>query len=409
MLLLVAKLFRMDFMDEEREYTESPQMVYVADSHSLAALCENWSQLEALAVDTEFMRTNTFYAKLGLLQIGVGHCSYLLDPLEIDDWAPFEALCRAGIVEFIFHSCSEDLSVFLSHFGFVPERIFDTQLAASFLGLGPSLSYAALVLLRLDAVIEKDVTRSDWLQRPLTDAQLRYAAIDVVHLIDLRNQLLSELHERNMSDWFVIECQNLIRTALNNESESSWSMLYRSLGNAWRLSSAGLILLRELSVWREKEARRRDKPKSWILKDNDLIEIAGVLSGVNTSGEPGSDARLLINGGGLSRVEASALKRYGSVFIKLAENCDYTTKIDNADLSAPLTPEMRKRLKRLQAVVTSAAEAHGLAPEVLARKRQLLAYMHLMDAEPEKGAWPSELSLWKRELLQVGFEGVLDS
>ena len=95
--------------------------------------------------------------------------------------------------------------------------------------------------------------------------------------------------------------------------------------------------------------------------------------------------------------------------IKLAEDCDYTSKIDNADLSAPLTPEMRKRLKRLQAVVTSTAEAHGLAPEVLARKRQLLAYMHLMDAEPEKGAWPSELSLWKRELLQVGFEGVLDS
>lgn len=396
-------------MGEAREYTESPQMVYVADSHSLAALCESWSQLDALAVDTEFMRTNTFYAKLGLLQIGDGHCSYLLDPLEIDDWAPFEALCRAGIVEFIFHSCSEDLSVFLSHFGFVPERLFDTQLAASFLGLGPSLSYAALVLLRLDAVIEKDVTRSNWLQRPLTDAQLRYAAIDVVHLIDLRNQLLSELRERNMSDWFATECQNLIQTALNNEAESSWSTLYQSLSNAWRLSSDGLVLLRALSVWREKEARRRDKPKSWILKDNDLVEIAGVLSGTNTSGEQVSSARLSIDKGSLSRVEPSVVKRYGSVFAQLADGCDYTQKIDNAELSAPLTPDMRKRLKRLQAVVASAAEAHGLAPEVLARKRQLLAYMHLMESEPEKGAWPSELSLWKKELLQAAFEGVLDS
>ena len=115
------------------------------------------------------------------------------------------------------------------------------------------------------------------MQRPLTDAQLRYAAIDVVHLIDLRNQLLSELRERNMSDWFATECQNLIQTALNNEAESSWSTLYQSLSNAWRLSSDGLVLLRALSVWREKEARRRDKPKSWILKDNDLVEIAGAL------------------------------------------------------------------------------------------------------------------------------------
>jgi ribonuclease D len=97
------------------------------------------------------------------------------------------------------------------------------------------------------------------------------------------------------------------------------------------------------------------------------------------------------------------------VFAELADGSDYTAKIDNAELSAPLTPDMRKRLKRLQAVVASAAEAHGLAPEVLARKRQLLAYMHLMETEPEKGAWPSELSLWKKELLQAGFEGVLDS
>ena len=98
----------------------------------------------------------------------------------------------------------------------------------------------------------------------------------------------------------------------------------------------------------------------------------------------------------MSRVEASVVKRYGSMFAELADGCDYTAKIDNAKLSAPLTPDMRKRLKRLQAVVASAAEAHGLAPEVLARKRQLLAYMHLMETEPEKGAWPSELSLWKK-------------
>jgi len=394
-------------MIEASELNDSTPMVYVTDTQSLAALCERWSQLDAIAVDTEFMRTDTFYAKLGLLQIGDGQCSFLLDPLEIEDWAPFERLCRNVDVEFIFHSCSEDLSVFLSHFGFLPQRIFDTQLAASFLGLGPSLSYAALVLLRLDQVIEKDVTRSDWLQRPLTAAQQRYAAIDVVHLIELRNQLRDELREKNISDWFDAECLSLIQTAIDYESEDNWSSLYQSLSNAWRLNERGLILLRALCVWREKEARRRDKPKSWIVKDSDLVEVASSLAVQGELGGEVDDKHAMIANGALSRVDTNVVKRYASVFAELAASCDYTASLDGAIFSAPLSPELRKRLKKLQAVVASTAEAHGIAPEVLARKRHLLAFIHRVDADPTQLSWPRELSLWKKNLLQATFEDVL--
>ena len=394
-------------MIEASELNDSTPMVYVTDTQSLAALCERWSQLDAIAVDTEFMRTDTFYAKLGLLQIGDGQCSFLLDPLEIEDWTPFERLCRNDDVEFIFHSCSEDLSVFLSHFGFLPQRVFDTQLAASFLGLGPSLSYAALVLLRLDQVIEKDVTRSDWLQRPLTAAQQRYAAIDVVHLIELRNQLRDELREKNVSDWFDAECLSLIQTAIDYESEDNWSSLYQSLSNAWRLNERGLILLRALCVWREKEARRRDKPKSWIVKDSDLVEVASSLAVQGELGGEVDDKHVMIANGALSRVDTNVVKRYASVFAELAASCDYTASLDGAIFSAPLSPELRKRLKKLQAVVASTAEAHGIAPEVLARKRHLLTFIHLVDADPTQLSWPRELSLWKKDLLQSTFEDVL--
>jgi len=394
-------------MIEASELNDSTPMVYVTDTQSLAALCERWSQLDAIAVDTEFMRTDTFYAKLGLLQIGDGQCSFLLDPLEIEDWTPFERLCRNDDVEFIFHSCSEDLSVFLSHFGFLPQRVFDTQLAASFLGLGPSLSYAALVLLRLDQVIEKDVTRSDWLQRPLTAAQQRYAAIDVVHLIELRNQLRDELREKNVSDWFDAECLSLIQTAIDYESEDNWSSLYQSLSNAWRLNERGLILLRALCVWREKEARRRDKPKSWIVKDSDLVEVASSLAVQGELGGEVDDKHAMIANGALSRVDTNVVKRYASVFAELAASCDYTASLDGAIFSAPLSPELRKRLKKLQAVVASTAEEHGIAPEVLARKRHLLAFIHLVDADPTRLSWPRELSLWKKDLLQATFEDVL--
>jgi ribonuclease D len=394
-------------MIEASELDDSTPMVYVTDAQSLAALCERWSQLDAIAVDTEFMRTDTFYAKLGLLQIGDGQCSFLLDPLKIEDWTSFERLCRSDDVEFIFHSCSEDLSVFLSHFGFLPRRIFDTQLAASFLGLGPSLSYAALVLLRLEQVIEKDVTRSDWLQRPLTAAQQRYAAIDVVHLIELRNQLRYELREKNVSDWFDAECLSLIQAAIDYESEDNWSTLYQSLSNAWRLNERGLILLRALCIWREKEARRRDKPKSWIVKDTDLVEVATRLAVQSEFGEGAAGKQAMIAKGALSRVDTSVVKRYASVFVELAVACDYTDALDGAIFSAPLSPELRKRLKKLQAVVASTAEAHGIAPEVLARKRHLLAFIYLVDANPTQSPWPRELSLWKKDLLQAGFEGVL--
>lgn len=394
-------------MTESSGRDDSTPLVYVTDAQHLATLCEGWAELDAIAVDTEFMRTNTFYAKLGLLQIGDGQCSYLLDPLEIKDWTPFERLCGSGDVEFIFHSCSEDLSVFLSHFGFVPKRIFDTQLAASFLGLGPSLSYAALVLLRLDQVIEKDVTRSDWLQRPLTSAQQRYAAIDVVHLIALRNQLRYELKEKNVSEWFDAECLSMIQTAIDYESEDTWSMLYQSLGNAWRLNTPGLILLKALCVWREKEARRRDKPKSWIVKDADLVEVATRLAVLGEPGKESDPKQALIAQGVLSRVDAGVVKRYASAFAELAASCDYTVPIDDATLSAPLSPEKRKRLKKLQAVVASTAQSHGIAPEVLARKRHLLAFMHSADTNPAQSPWPRELSLWKKDLLQAGLEGAL--
>jgi ribonuclease D len=109
----------------------------------------------------------------------------------------------------------------------------------------------------------------------------------------------------------------------------------------------------------------------------------------------------------LSRVDAGVVKRYASAFAELAASCDYTVPIDDATLSAPLSPEKRKRLKKLQAVVVSTAQAHGITPEVLARKRHLLAFMHSADTNPAQSPWPRELSLWKKDLLQAGLEGAL--
>ena len=145
-------------------------------------LCSKWRSEKFLAIDTEFIRTNTFYPKLGLLQIADTNNCYLIDPLCISEWSPFAQLLNLDI-EFCIHSCSEDLNLLHTSISMMPREIFDSQLAAAFLGLGYSLSYQGLVKLLLGEEIPKDETRADWLKRPLTDTQLQYAANDVSYLL----------------------------------------------------------------------------------------------------------------------------------------------------------------------------------------------------------------------------------
>lgn len=157
--------------------------IWIEQDTELAELCQRWRQQAAIAVDTEFMRTSTFYPIAGLIQIGDGKGCYLIDPLAIQDFTPLRDLLLDESVTKVLHSCSEDLVVFQRLLGIVPAPLFDTQIAAAFAGYGFSLGYAGLVKAVLNTEIPKEETRSDWLQRPLSVAQLKYAALDVAHML----------------------------------------------------------------------------------------------------------------------------------------------------------------------------------------------------------------------------------
>lgn len=248
--------------------------VIIKDDEAFSALCRDWSEGVTLALDTEFVRTNTFYSNIGLLQLADTNACYLVDPLCIKDWSEFSQLLVNPACSFVIHSCSEDLNLLYTFLGVVPLNLFDTQVAAAFVGMGYSISYQALVNELLGIELDKGETRSDWLRRPLSERQLEYAALDVLYLLELQAMLQAQLEDKGMLGWLQAECDSRVENATGSEQEATWQLIYAGFSNAWRMSDLALSYLQKLCYWREQESRHRNKPRSWIIKDQDLGAIA---------------------------------------------------------------------------------------------------------------------------------------
>ena len=167
---------------------------WVDNDQQLASLCASWMRQPIIGVDTEFMRSDTFFPHIGLLQIADADGAYLIDPLKIRDKSSLIEVLKQPSVIKVIHSCSQDLAVFHHYLGIFPEPIFDTQVAAAFVGHGLAISYANLLKNLLDIDIPKQETRSNWLQRPLSKAQLHYAALDAIYLLPIYHQMRQEMH-----------------------------------------------------------------------------------------------------------------------------------------------------------------------------------------------------------------------
>lgn len=380
------------------EMVDGQEVYWIESDQELKRLCQRWQSLQLLAVDTEFMRTNTFYPKLGLLQVGDGEACYLIDPLSISAWQPLLDLFDSTDVTFIVHSAGEDLVLLYTRFGVLPRKLFDTQLAAAFLGYGFSLSYQALVSTELHIDVEKDETRSDWLQRPLSAAQLRYAAIDVRYLHELHASLSAQLSATPKLDWFAGECRQLLDIAVQSESTSAWAQAYRNVSNAWRLDAPGLVRLQCLCYWREAQARQRDKPRNWIAKDAELFAIAEHLDATDLSVEQLQQVK---------GVPPGLLKRQGKRMLATIQ--DPPAAIQESpviEVSPPLLPEQRNILKRCQNAARNRAEELDMAPELLARKKQILGLLENFEQDQEL-SWGGDMAGWRKQVLQADFENAV--
>ena len=356
---------------------------WIRDDASLAQHCADWQRLPFVAVDTEFMRVDTFYPIAGLLQVSEGERAYLIDPLLIEDWAPFSALLQNPAVVKVLHACSEDLEVFLRLTDSLPAPLFDTQLAAAYLNLGFSMGYSRLVQSVLNIELPKGETRSDWLQRPLSETQISYAAEDVLHLAEVYTALQAQLSpEKNA--WVLEDGAELV---LNLRREVDPNEVYREAKLAWKLSRAQLAVLRELCAWREREARARNQPRNRVIREHSLWPIA--------RNQPDN----LVALARIDDMHPKTIRRDGETLLKLIEDAAATPAAEWPEaLPEPLPLEASTLLKKLRAIGQREGERLNVAAEIMLRKKTLEA---LLKTGYPNGPYqlPDSLRGWRRELM----------
>jgi len=359
------------------------KICWIINDADLSAQCANWQQLKFIALDTEFVRVNTFYAQIGLIQVSDGQSAWLIDPVLIEHWQPFADVLENPNVLKVLHAPSEDLEVFSRTCGALPAPLFDSQLAAAFLNLGASLGYCALVEKVLGVTLSKAETRSNWCQRPLSGEQVQYAAEDVLHLAALFQALQPQLSTQKTA-WLLEDGAQRV-AALQNAPplENAW----QSVKLAWKLSASQLAVLRALCAWREQVARERDRPKGWILPESALWPLARFAPD---------------NLAALSRIEGihpQCVRRDGQTLLALIKQASaLPPEHYPAPLAAPLPPSAKGLLKMLSEVTRQQAQRFELSCELLLRKKVL---QDLLQTGFPNGPWqlPPSLCGWRRDML----------
>lgn len=247
-------------------------MPIITKSDDVAAFCKELSVHEFVTIDTEFLREKTYYPKLCLVQLsGPDKKARAIDPLvEGIDLSPlFELLANKDILK-VFHSGRQDLEIFYNLTGAVVQSFFDTQIAAMVCGYGDSVGYENIVRQVSGYQVDKSSQFTNWSIRPLSDKQITYALGDVTHLCDVYLHLKAELEKRGRTEWVAQEERILNNPdTYANDPYKAWERIKIKSPKA-----KSLVVLRELAAWREMQARKRDIPKTWVMRDDALSDMA---------------------------------------------------------------------------------------------------------------------------------------
>ncbi len=249
----------------------SRSMRIVKTTGELAALIAELQGAAYLALDTEFMRDQTYWPKLCLMQVATPGTAAIIDPLDGNlDLSPFYKLIAAPNIVKVFHAARQDIEIFYHQGGVIPDPLFDTQIAAMVCGFGDAASYELLVRKLANVEIDKTARFTDWSHRPLTSRQLEYALSDVTHLCTVYEKLVRQLEKTGRASWVEEEIAALKRSDLYElDPANAWKRLKPRTNN-----KRFLAMLMALAEWREREAQARDVPRNRVLKDEALMEIA---------------------------------------------------------------------------------------------------------------------------------------
>jgi ribonuclease D len=329
-------------------------MQTITTTPELAALCETLAKSDYVAVDTEFLREQTFWPLLCLIQLAGPEAEAVVDPLAPGlDLAPFYRLMADNSTVKVFHAARQDIEIVFLKSGIVPTPVFDTQVAAMVCGFGDSISYVNLVKKTTGADLDKSSRFTDWSRRPLSDKQLDYALADVTYLRDAYQDLKQMLEKTGRTPWLQEEMGVLTSPATYDTApENAWQRL--KLRVKGRKSLAVLV---ELAAWRERLAQSLDVPRGRVLRDDALYDIANQIP---ATADALGQLRTLSDGFARSQRAKEILE---AVKAGLARDPKTLPKIErNETLSA----EASATLELLKVLLKAAAAEHGVAPRIIA-------------------------------------------
>ena len=353
-------------------------MNLIATTQDLTELCHRLAAHSYITVDTEFLRETTFWPRLCVVQLASKDEAVAVDALaEGIDLAPLFALMADPRVVKVFHAARQDVEIFWNLAKLVPMPLFDTQVAAMVCGFGDQISYSDLVQTVTKVQLDKSSRFTDWSRRPLSDAQIAYAIADVTHLRDIYEFLLAKLEASSRVGWLSDEMGTLTAIATYEQHpDRAWER-FRNRARKPR----DLAVLMEVAAWREAEAQSRDVPRSRILKDDIMIEVAlAAPKTVESLGELRAFPK------GMERSKAGA-DIVAAVTRGLARDPKTLPKIERDRRSAGgATVELLKVLLR------QVSESHGVAAKMIATTDDLEAIAQ--DDKADVGA----LKGWRRDL-----------
>lgn len=346
----------------------------------LKQLCEQARHYSVVALDTEFERVRSYYAKLGLIQLYFGADVALIDPLTITDWQPFIALLADANVLKILHASGEDIEIFHQQFQQIPTPMLDTQIMANFLGFPQSAGFALLAQHYLQVELDKKASRTDWLKRPLSERQLNYAAADVYYLLPIYQKMAAAMAN---SEWKTAIQQECELFAQKRCRQTSPEKAYLDIGNAWRLNRKALNNLKFLAKWRFQEGIKRNIALNFIVSSEGLVQMA--------IHEPVHTAQLLDLG-----LHPMEIKRYGKKLLLLLEQAKRVPPEQYPDLIENISerPHYKKYLNLLHKELKAMLQ-NKVPLQLVASKKALHQFLKWYWVGQSKQKLPDLLYGWR--------------
>jgi ribonuclease D len=355
------------------------QVHFIDSSEKLIAICQQFSQSQFIALDTEFVRQTTYYPILALLQICDGQQIAIIDPVAIKDLSPLMAILYQQDTTIVLHSARQDMEIFYYLNQSLPSTLFDTQISAALLGYGDQIGYAPLVKQLLNIQLDKSQTRTDWLKRPLTKKQIDYAADDVRYLAKLYPLQKQALNSLGRSDWLQDDFQLLSnKTTYAPSPETVW----RKVKGLNKLKKQKLAILKNLAAFRETIAIKQNRPRRRVIADDILVNLS--LSQPTTIEELQS----------YQGMNHKFLHHNGQELLSLIQQ-----GINTPDEACPQQPVYKKLSQNeealadcLMAIVHLCAKNNNISPHSLCSRKEL-------DALIKGDTHLAVLSGWKSELI----------